>query len=200
MIATCVSLLVWMACGEPPSKPELLPEEPRDWRFERIDFPLPFVPALKYDGFEELKFAPGMFDAKSDTYFTYVFAMKITNDVSINAKPLKSMLETYFRGLCQTVAKGTDFKIDASKIVATVREDHYEAPHSRHFSVTLDSYDPFVTGKPLQLRLEMLVVKMGKNDQRIFAAVSPKPADSPVWKPLRKLKQEFQERSTRSRK
>ena len=139
-----------------------------------------------------------MFNAKSDTYFTYIFAMKITNEVSIDVKLLKSLLETYFRGLCRTVAEGTDFVIDASKISATVREDHYEAQHSRHFTVTLDSYDPFVTGKRLKLRLEMLVIDRDQNDHRIFAAVSPKPADSPVWKLLRELKQQFREHATRS--
>ena len=65
--------------------------------------------------------------------------MMITNDVAIDVMLRQSLLETYFRGLCRTVAEGTDFVIDASKISATVREDHYEAPRSRHFCVTLDS-------------------------------------------------------------
>ncbi len=198
MIAMVLSLLPVMACAEAATKSELLPKTPPNWRYERIDFPLPFAPELKYDGFEELGFAPGMFNAKSDTYFPYVFAMKITNDVSIDVKLLKSLLETYFRGLCRTGAEGTDFVIDASKISATVREDHYEAQHSRHFTVTLDSYDPFVTGKSLRLHLEMLVVKRSRSDHRIFAAVSPQPAESAVWKLLRKLKQQFQEQATGS--
>ena len=196
MISTYVSLLFLMTSGDPAAKPELLPDTPPDWRYERIDFPLYFAPELKYDGFEELRFAPGMFDAKSDTYFTYIFAMKITNDISIDGKLLKSLLETYFRGLCRTVVKETNFDIDASKISATVREDHYETKDSRHFSVALDSYDPFVTGKPLKLRLEILVVEKDENDHRIFAAVSPKPPDSPVWKLLRRLKRQFQEQAT----
>ncbi len=193
MIATFLSLLLVLACAEPAPKSELLPKTPSDWRYERIDFPLPFASGLKYDGFEELRFAPGMFNAKSDTYFTYIFAMKITDDISIDAKFLKSFLETYFRGLCQTVAKGSEFDIDVSTIVATVREDHYEAKNSRHFTVSIDSYDPFVTGKSLKLRLEMLVVDNNRNDHRIYAAVSPKPTESPIWKLLRKLKEQFQE-------
>jgi len=197
---TCLHILILITAIEPAASSELLPKTPPDWRYERINFPLPFAPDLKYKGFEELRFAPGMFNEKSDTYFTYIFAMKITNDVSFDAKLLKSLLETYFRGLCRTVTQGTDFDIDASKISATVREDHYETKSSRHFTVTLDSYDPFVTGKPLKLRLEMLVVKRSQNDHRLFAAVSPKPAESPVWKLLRKLKQEFQEQATRSEK
>lgn len=200
MIDTCLSLLLAIASGEPAARPELLPNTPPDWRFERIEFPLPFAPELTYDGFEELRFAPGMFDAQSETYFTYIFAMKITNEISIDGKLLKSLLETYFRGLCRTVAKGTDFDIDTSKISAKVHEEHHEAPQSRRFTVLLDSYDPFVTGKTLKLYLEVVVVARHRNDHRIFAAVSPKPTGDPVWKLLRKLKQEFQEHATRSGK
>ena len=199
MFATCLSLLLLTAGGEAAAKSELLPELPPDWRFERIDFPLPFAPELKYDGFEELGFAPGMFNAKSDTYFTYIFAMKITNDVSIDGKLLKSLLETYFRGLCRTVAEGTDFDIDGSKISAKVREDHYEARDSRHFTVLLDSFDPFVTGKAITLHLKMLVVVKSRNDHRIFAAVSPKPAEAPVWRLLRKLEQQFQKHAGKAK-
>ncbi len=200
IVTTCLNVLILIACTEPADSSELLPKTPPDWRYERINFPLPFAPDLKHEGFEELRFAPGMFNAKSDTYFTYVFAMKITNDVSIDAKFLKTFLEIYFRGLCRTVAKGSSFDIDPSKILATVSENHYEAPHIRHFQIVLSSFDPFVTGKPLKLNLEMLVVETQPNDHRIFAAVSPKPVDSTVWKLLRKLKQRFQERATRSGK
>ena len=200
MAAIGLAMALVVLGAKPDAVPKLLPKTPPDWRFERIEFPLPFAPDLKYEGFEELRFAPGMFNAKSDTYFTYIFAMKITNDVSIDGKLLKSLLETYFRGLCRTVAEGTDFDIDLSKISATVREDHYEAERSRHFSVVLDSYDPFVTGKPLKLRLEMLVVWKAENDHRVFAAVSPKPPDSPVWSMLRKLMKRFQEQATLTEK
>lgn len=200
MISTYLSVLLLMASGEPAATPALLPKTPPNWRYERIDFPLPFAPQLKYDGFEELGFAPGMFNAESDTYFTYIFAMKITNEISIDGKLLKSLLETYFRGLCRTVAQGTDFDIDASKISAKVREHRNETGESKHFTVMLDSYDPFVTGKALKLRLEVVVVERNRNDHRIFAAVSPKPTDSPVWKMLRKLEQQFQEHSARSDK
>lgn len=200
MIATRMILLLLVAWAEPGDSPELLPKTPPDWRFERIDFPLPFAPELKYKGFEELSFAPGMFNAQSDTYFTYIFVMHLTNEISINAEFLQSLLVTYFRGLCRTVAQGTDFDIDVSKVSATVREVHREAERTRQFVVRLDSFDPFVTGKPLKLHLEMLVVEGSRNDHRIFAAVSPKPVDSPVWKILQKLKREFQMNATKSRK
>ena len=200
MSAIFLAMTVVTFGAKPEAVPQLLPETPPDWRFERIDFPLPFAPDLKYKGFEELRFAPGMFNAKSGTYFTYIFAMKLTNKAVLNATALKSLLETYFRGLCKAMAEGTDFKIDGSKISAKVREDHFEAYRARHFNVTLESFDPFVTGKPLTLHLEILTLNLGPTDQRLFAAVSPKSTNEPIWKLLRKLKTQFHKRNTTSDK
>jgi len=195
MIAFCMSLVLLTLGGEPEQKSELLPETPPDWRFERIEFPLPFAPSIKYEGFEELRFAPGMFNAKSDTYFTYLFAVKIADRVSVDAAMLKLFLETYYRGLCKTVAEGTEFAIDEAKIAAVVAEDHFEAPNARHFHATLNSFDPFVTGQPLKLHLEMIVFTAGPADHRICAAVSPKTNESPVWKLLRGLLRQFLSRA-----
>ena len=193
MTITGVGLMLAVIAMEPQPQPELMPPTPADWRFERIDFPLSFAPDLKYKGFEELRFAPGMFKPESDTYFTYVFAMKITDDVTLDAPALQSLLETYFRGLCRTVAKEKKFDIDTSKITAQVRADQPDSPPTRNFSATVASFDAFVTGKPLTLNLEMIVIDTSPTDHRIFAAISPKPVDSPIWKLLRTLKDQFQE-------
>jgi len=206
MTTICLSLMLAVITADPPAQPtappqaELLPTTPGDWRFERIDFPLSFAPELKYEGFEELRFAPGMFKAESDTYFTYIFAMKITSEVVLDAAALQSMLETYYRGLCRTVGKESKFEIDVSKISAKVHADQTEAKGIRHFRATVESFDPFVTGKPLTLNMEMIVIVANQTDHRIFAAVSPKPMDSPVWKLLRTMKDQFWEQSAQTQK
>lgn len=194
MVITCLSFFLAAIAAQQQPPPELLPQAPADWRFERIDFPLSFAPELPYKGFEELRFAPGMFKPDTDTYFTYVFAMKITEEVALDAAALQSLLETYFRGLCRAVAKEKKFDIDVSKISAQVRSGQTDTPTVRHFHATVASFDPFVTGKPLTLNLEMMVIKVSQADHRIFAAVSPRPTDSPVWKTLRTLKDEFRDR------
>jgi len=200
MTTTCLSFVLVAIAAEPQPQPELMPPTPADWRFERIDFPLSFAPDIKYKGFEELRFAPGMFKPESDTYFTYVFAMKITDDVTLDAPALQSLLETYFRGLCRTVAKEKKFDIDTSKITAQVRADQPDAAPARHFRAAVESFDPFVTGKSLTLNLEMIVIDTSRTDHRIFAAISPKPTDSPIWKLLRTLKDQFKERCAQAPK
>jgi len=191
MISTCLSLLLAGLQVSGPSKPELLPEVPPGWRFERIDFPLAFAPDLTYPGFEELEFAPGMFQPKSETYFTYVFAMKLEVTDVIDAAFLDSLLERYYRGLCDSASRDRNHTLDPKKIQAEGKEDHYEAPKSRHFHAKLQTYDPFVTNLPLTLNLEILVIDAGEKDKRLMAAVSPKPTNDPLWNKLRALKQRF---------
>jgi len=195
MTTVCLSFVLAAMVTEPQGQSELLPPTPADWRFERIDFPLSFAPEIKYKGFEELRFAPGMFKPDTETYFTYIFAMKIMDEVTLDAGALQGLLETYFRGLCQAVAKDKKFDIDVSKISAQVRSDKQDKPPARFFRATVASFDPFVTGKPLTLNMEMIVVDVGPGDHRIFAAISPQPADSPLWKQLRTMKDQFQESS-----
>jgi len=200
MTTTCLSFVLAALAAEPqPQPPSMLPT-PADWRFERIEFPLSFAPELKYEGFEELRFSPGMFSAESETYFTYIFAMKITSAAALDAAELQSLLETYFRGLCRTVAKEKKFDIDVSKLSAQVRADQPNAQPARSFRATVESFDPFVTGKPLTLNLEMIVIDASRTDHRIFAAVSPKPTDASIWQLLRAQKDAFQARHAQDTK
>ncbi len=175
--------------GDTP-KPELLPDVPDGWRFERLDFPLEFAPDLGFTGFEELQFGPGMFEVGSDTYWTYIFAMKITNtDVTLDAARLKSMLEAYYRGLCRAVAKDKKMAIDEAQITAQITPSDPARPGRYH--ATMQSYDAFVTGQPLALDMDIVIVRVGDHDLRLFATVSPAPRTADVWKSLAKMTDAF---------
>ncbi|MHC5108582.1 MAG: hypothetical protein ACYTHJ_01735 [Planctomycetota bacterium] len=174
-----------------PARPEVLANIAADWRFERIDFPLHFAPGLKYKGFEELRFAPGMFNATSDTYFTYIFAMKVAGRAFADTEELSALFNAYYKGLCKEVAEATEFEVEISKVAAAVKEDHFEARDARHFSVTLESYDPFVTGRPLVLYLEVIVMNRGESESELFAVASPKKTDTAVWTVLREFKKAY---------
>jgi hypothetical protein len=123
----------------------------------------------------------------------YIVAIKLASTGACKAPELQSRLETYFRGLCQTVAKKKKVDVDVSKISAQVRADRPDAQPARSLLATVEGIDAFVSRKPLTLNLKM-IVDARRSEHRIFAAVSPKPTDSPIWKPLRTLNDEFQER------
>jgi len=61
---------------------------PDGWRAETIPFPLDFAPELNYEGLEELRFAPGMFDADSEDFWTYAFIWWIPEETSIDPDSL----------------------------------------------------------------------------------------------------------------
>ena len=51
-----------------------------DWKGERIRLPPAFAPAMKLKGIEEIRFAPGMFQAQSDSFFSYAFVFSVAKD------------------------------------------------------------------------------------------------------------------------
>ena len=89
----------------------LLPPTPDGWRYERLDFPLSFAPDIELEGFEELRFAPGMFQPGSDTYFSYVLGIRAAGELTVDVAFLESFLLKYYRGLCAAVGEQHDLDL-----------------------------------------------------------------------------------------
>ena len=128
---------------------ELLLAAPADWRRERLSFPLSFAPELALKGYEDLAFAPGMFSPGTESYFSYVLALRLEGDLEIDAAFLDSFLETYYRGLCGAVAADRKIELDVASIEATVE------PDGTRFRAQVALFDAFTTGEPLELVLEI---------------------------------------------
>ncbi len=152
----------------------LLPETPEDWRFERIDFPLSFAPEIDYTGFEELRFAPGMFDAESDSFFSYVLAIRIEDELTVDEPLLQTFLLDYYVGLCRVVgeSRNLDLDLDAISVHVELGGHGYEA--------RIQMFDAFVTGKPLTLDLE-LSVHEGEKGIELLGLASPKQKTAAIW-------------------
>ncbi len=177
-----LGLLGSMAYGD-----DILPKTPEGWKYERIDFPLSFAPDLVYKGFEELRFAPGMFNAKSDTYFTYVFGMKLTGSYRVDAAFLKGLLTSYYRGLCRTVWGDETPKPDFSSINVEITTGDLR-DGVKHFKATIHMIDAFVTRKPLVLNLTIQANSDEADKHTLISAqASPKPDHHTIWKLLRSL-------------
>lgn len=166
------------------------------WRQETIPFPLEFAPDLPYKGVEELRFSPGMFKSDQGGYWSYAFVWWLDGHPALDASELNSSLQSYFAGLCTSVAKDKGQTIDPAKISASL---HAVAGPERKlghavaaYAGTVDSYDPFVTGKPITLNLEVWVWDCDRSGKRAaMILVSPKPASAPIWSSLRKRRDAF---------
>jgi hypothetical protein len=169
---------------------------PKDWRSERIPFPLDFAPKLNYKGFEELRFAPGMFDPKSDTYFTYTFFWWLDGEPIITPEQLERDLVNYFQGLTSAVGKSKGKEYDLSKVRAKVTplaESETKLPYkTKYYQAVVDTYDPFASQNLLTLNMEISLWDCDVSKNRVaFFSVSPKAKDQAVWKAMQDIRDSF---------
>ncbi|MEW6736070.1 MAG: hypothetical protein AB1489_32555, partial [Acidobacteriota bacterium] len=165
---------------------------PKDWRSERIAFPLDFAPEIKYQGFEELRFAPGMFNVKSDSYFTYTFFWWLEGKPEITSVELEKDLVSYFKGLCNAVGRSRGLNLDLSKVHATVQAATTKS-QTQQYNAVVETYDPFNSGNLLSLNLEISARHCNKSNHTcIFFLVSPKSTESDLWRQLREIRDSFQ--------
>lgn len=165
--------------------PSLLPKTQEGWRYERLAFPLTFAPDLKYQGFEELRFAPGMFNPQSDTYFTYIFALRLEGTHKIDSDFVRTFLLKYYRGLCKAVGADRDPPLDLEKISVSIKKSEDRRTGADVFLAEVAMFDAFVTGKPLTLNVEIVSADdPNAKATCLFALASPKPKTDKVWKLL----------------
>lgn len=175
-----------------PENPSLLPKTQEGWQYERLAFPLTFAPDLKYEGFEELRFAPGMFNPQSDTYFTYIFAVRLEGKHKIDSDFVQTFLFKYYRGLCEAVGADRDPPLDLEKISVSVKKGEDQRTGAAVFLCEVVMFDAFVTGKPLTLNIEIVAADdPHAKSTCLFALASPKPKSEKIWKLLYGLRPRF---------
>jgi len=158
----------------------LLPSPPPGWRHERLTLPPEFAPELEWRGVEDLLFAPGMFAPESDSYFSYVLALRMEEELEVDERFVEDFLEKYYRGLCRAVGEERKLALDLAKIDVTVRRAR------AGFHAEVGMFDPFTTGAPLELALE-LEVHAAPRATELLGLASPLDREAPIWSELRKL-------------
>jgi hypothetical protein len=174
-----------------------------DWKGERITLPPSFAPEMALKGIEEIRFAPGMFDVKSESFFTYAFVFSVSEDQKLTEEVIRKEILAYYRGLSKAVLKGKGVEVDATKFAFEMQKAKAvtEAPESiakpetgAQYSGRLDWVEPFATAKAQTLHFEIQAwsdPKTGRN--YLFVCTSPKSAGDtePVWKELRGIRRGF---------
>jgi hypothetical protein len=172
-------------------KPKLL-KLPDNWEFERFSLPPSFAPGIKYKGFEELRFAPGMFKKDSLDYFTYIFVASIDSLKDISRKDVQAYLVNYYKGLCGTVAKDNKLTIDISKITAVITRKRTLSSKTIIYDSSLTIFGVFADGALLKLNMEIKVVKdMPHQKIYLLFVTSPQPKTSAVWDKLYEIQRNF---------
>lgn len=163
---------------------------PADWAFERFTLPPTFAPTIPYQGVEELRFAPGMFNKDTATYFAYAFVAQLDNVITISQSDITDYLLKYYKGLCSSVAKDRSLVIDTTKITATVEKKKGIPEIIYNASVNL--FGVFTDGAQVKLNMEVKVLSNAaiKKTYLIFIA-SPREKTDAVWKKLYEIRQAF---------
>ena len=165
---------------------------PDGWRTETIPFPLTFAPELSYEGLEELRFSPGMFEAESVDFWSYAFIWWLPLETQLDADTLASDLEIYFRGLTQAVAKGRELELDEPKFHAQLEETPNDRKQVRLLVGQAETLDAFATQQQVQLNVSIHIWPC-KSQQRLvaFFALSPQPPTHSIWQTLREIREGF---------
>jgi hypothetical protein len=174
-----------------------------EWKGERITLPPAFAPEMGLKGIEEIRFAPGMFDVKSDSFFTYAFVFSVSADQKLPEDVIRKEILAYYRGLAKAVLKGKGVDVDAAKFAFELKKaeavkdasESVATPETvAQYSGTLDWVEPFATAKAQTLHFEI----HAWNDPRtarnyLFVCTSPKsPGETdPVWQKLRGIRRGF---------
>jgi hypothetical protein len=182
------------ATGQP-ARPAAEVPAPKGWGKETIELPPAFAPNMTWKGTEQLRFAPGMFKADADDFLSYAMLFALPADQKTDARALERELLTYYRGLCEAVLKGKGGKADAAAFTLTLKEVKADPAPKRPGGEAFSAYEgdlrwvePFVTGKPQTLRLEVRTWSCEKSGHRlVFVAASPRPPEAAVWKELRAI-------------
>ncbi len=170
---------------------------PKEWRGERIKLPPEFAPNMKLRGIEEIRFAPGMFDATSPSFFSYVFVLHLPEQAPPGTKAIEHDILAYYQGLAKAVGEGRELTIDtktfkleeAPKLPQSpnqVRVDKNDFPVK---SFVLSWTEPFVTGKPQKLHLEIVSGQYpGTKDSFVYVCASPADKSTKIWTQMRDIR------------
>ena len=173
-----------------------------DWKGERITLPPSFAPEMGLKGIEEIRFAPGMFDVKSDSFFSYAFVFSVSADQKLTEEVIWKETLTYYRGLAKAVLKGKGVEVDAAKFTLELEKAKVanDAPESvaketvTQYAGKLDWVEPFATAKAQTLHFEIQTWGDPKTARNyLFVCTSPKApgGTDPVWKELREIRRSF---------
>ncbi len=156
---------------------------PTGWKHETFALPPEFAPELPYRGNEDLRFMPGFSSPAEPEFWSYVFVWWLEQPPPFDATSVASSLTTYFRGLATAVG-GAKYPFDPARFHAVMTP----VPGSEPPRLTgqVFTYDPFVTGLPLTLNVELVLRSCpGTQQFAVVVALSPRDTSDGVWKALR---------------
>lgn len=165
---------------------------PTDWDIERFVIPIEFAPQIKYSGVEDIRFAPGWGNVKSNEYWTYAFLWYLHGSYKINKNIIENNLRAYYTGL---VGRNIEpRKIPASKVIPVktiVKQVTTSEGDLKTFNGMIEMLD-YMEQRPITLNCIIHTRKYKEKDKTfVFYELSPKPFSDSIWSKLDGLWTDF---------
>ena len=131
------------------------------WTGERIVLPPGFAADLGWTGVEEIRFAPGMFEAGQPDFFSYILVFLLEPGSDVSEKGLQRELLTYYAGLSKAVMASWELAVDTSEFTVSIEQVEDDsgapvvAPGALSWKATLEWIEPFATRKEQRLHFEL---------------------------------------------
>jgi hypothetical protein len=181
----------WAQPTNPDQGNPISPDTPKGWRAERVR-----LSAAVAGGVEELRFAPGWNNSRSEQYWTYASLWYLEGTPETNEAMIKQRLTAYYTELIESSAETK--KIPAQKVLPVktwIRELQKEGGDARTYYGAVAMLD-YKSQQPISLNC---VVHVRHDAERnitvVFFEFSPKPLGNPVWKDMDQLWTDFKFRS-----
>ena len=162
---------------------------PQGWNVERFGIPIDFAPSIPYNGVEDLRFAPGWSDPKSNDYWTYAFLWYLDGRPESNPQIIEENLTAYYNGLVgRNIEKRKIPKDKLVQVKVKVKQTSTGNEDLQTYSGTIDMLD-YMSLTPMTLNciIHIKLCPLKQNNTFIFYEISPRPLTDNVWKELHNL-------------
>lgn len=165
---------------------------PLNWTTEQFLIPIFFAPQIRYQGIEDIRFAPGWGNDHSNEYWSYAFLWYLDGYEKIDAGILKKNLKAYYSGLVD-VMKNDSASDQQVPIKITVHNIQTNNKNLKQFSGSIYMFD-YMASKPITLLYKVNIQTSSvKNKTYVFYEISPQPYDHEIWKTLDQICAEWKD-------
>jgi hypothetical protein len=166
---------------------------PSGWTEERFPMPIDFAPQINHKGLEDVRFAPGWGDPKSEEYWSYAYLWWLEGSQQIDAATLQMYLKAYYDGLVARNVK--ERNIPADKVIPTkvTIKNTKTAPDNKGTFEGMVRMLDYMTQQPITLHFRVHVKNCTEQDRTaVFIELSPKPYKHAIWMAFDRIHNRFE--------
>ncbi|WP_299336712.1 hypothetical protein [uncultured Psychroserpens sp.] len=154
------------------------------WLKEIIKFPISFAPEIKYEGYEDLRFAKDWRKTEHEDFWCYTFAWHVKTIETQTAEGLETNIKLYYDGLMGAVNKKKNFQVPETTalFIKTEGED-------TDFKGKIRVYDSFNSEDMMTLNVLVNVNYCKDSDSSVIIfRLSPQSFDHDIWERFKTVK------------